>query len=182
MSEETIKNHVLKLVTDAGPEFSYLFHHLPQVEKWAKKILKEYPAANYEEVLCSVWLHDIGQITGGKEVDHAISSERYVLENLSKLGFDQNSIDQIAHCVRAHRCRDVQPQSLEAKILAMSDSLSHMTDSIYFEIINLNNIDFCLEKLERDYRDKSLLKVSFSDEIDSLYVNWKGLLTTMKKL
>lgn len=182
MSPNDLKKIVFKLAADAGPEFSYLFHHLPQVEKWAKKILKEYPAANSEEVLCSVWLHDIGQITGEKEIDHAINSEKYVLENLSKYGFDQTSIDQISHCVRAHRCKDVQPQSLEAKIVAMSDSLSHMTDSIYFEIVDLNDIDFCLEKLERDYRDKSLLKVSFSDEIDSLYIYWKGLLTTMKKL
>lgn len=182
MTSQDLKKLVFELATSAGPEFSYLFHHLPQVEKWAKKILKEYPNANSEIVLCSVWLHDIGQITGKKEVDHAINSETYVLENLSKFGFDKNSVDQIAHCVRAHRCKDVQPQSLEAKIVAMSDSLSHMTDSIYFEIVNLNDLDFCLEKLERDYRDKSLLKVSFSAEIDSLYINWKGLLTTMKKL
>lgn len=57
-----------------------------------------------------------------------------------------------------------------------------MTDSIYFEIIELQGIDATLEKLDRDYRDKSLLKLSFSDEIDALYINWKGLLTTIKSL
>lgn len=178
-----IKKIVFKLAFDAGPEQAYLFHHLPQVEKWAKKILLEYPEADPEILLSSVWLHDVGNIIGDKNIDHAINSEKYVLEALPKLlHLDQDFIDRVAHCVRSHRCKDVLPQSLEAKILATSDSLSHMTDSIYFEIIELQGIDATLEKLDRDYRDKSLLKLSFSDEIDALYINWKGLLTTIKSL
>lgn len=179
---DQLKTSVTKLISDAGPEQAYLFHHLPQVEKWAKKILLEYPTANSEIVFASIWLHDVGNIVGDKNIDHAINSEQFVLENLSNFDINQDVINQIAHCVRSHRCRDVLPQSLEAKILATSDSLSHMTDSIYFEIVELQGIEATLEKLDRDYRDKSLLKLSFSNEIKSLYTAWKTLLSTIKKL
>lgn len=182
MQVNQIKEHVLRLVTTAGPDQAYLFHHLPQVEKWAKKILLEYPEAKVDIVLASVWLHDVGNIVGDKNTDHAITSEKYVLENLSKFNINQDYLNQIAHCVRTHRCKDVLPGTIEAKILAISDSLSHMTDSIYFEIVDIHGIDFCLEKLERDYKDKSLLKLSFQGQIDKLYNNWKSLLLNLKEI
>ncbi|MFA5026225.1 MAG: hypothetical protein WC503_07000, partial [Candidatus Shapirobacteria bacterium] len=105
-----------------------------------------------------------------------------VLEKLPAQGIDDGIVKQIAHCVRSHRCKDVEPETIEAKILAISDSLSHMTDSIYFEIVELHGLDFCLEKLERDYRDKSLLKLSFQDQIDKLYLSWKSLLSNLKEI
>jgi len=182
MDIEKIKSLLTDAATAGGPDYAYLFRHVPQVEKWAKKILLEYPDANSEVVLASVWLHDIGDIIGHKKNDHAVFSEKFVLDNLPVLGISNDVTKQIAHCVRAHRCRDVQPLTIEAKILAISDSLSHMTDSIYFELIELESIDFVLDKLDRDYRDKSLLKLSFSGQIDTLYQSWKSLLLALKSL
>jgi len=182
MNLDSIIQYSKDLVKANLPEFNHLVHHLPEVEKWAKKILKEYPDADSEIVLASVWLHDIGQITGDKSIDHAISSEEFVLKTLPSIIGSSDKISQIAHCVRTHRCKDIQPETLEAKILTISDSLSHMTDYVYIDYFQDGRIDEALEKVERDYHDKSLLDLSFKDKIDDLYKNWKLLLISLKKV
>ena len=56
------------------------------------------------------------------------------MQFLQENGIDQTIIDQVAHCIRAHRCKDVQPQTIEAKIVAFSDSASHLFDSFYIDM------------------------------------------------
>lgn len=103
-----------------------LVDHVPEVEKWANKIAASYPEADIEVLILSVWLHDIAYYIGDEYEDHAIKSERLAREFLTSEGLGKEKIDKVAHCVRSHRNKDVAPESIEAKILTVADSASHM--------------------------------------------------------
>ncbi len=169
------EKHFTTTLLKAGPEFSYLGKHLPLVIKWAKRLLQLYPYANKEVVMSAVWLHDIGQMIGDKNIDHAINSENEVNRLFSEAGISKEIMDKTAHCARAHRCKDVQPETLEAKIVAVSDSASHMTDYVYVSMITTQGKGAALGKLERDYRDIRLLP-ELKNELTELYSAWKHLL------
>lgn len=169
------KQHFIDTTTKAGPNYTYLLRHLPQVEKWAEKLLEYKPEANREIALIGVWLHDIGQVVGNKETDHAINSETEAKRFLTEIGAKPDLISQVAHCARAHRCKDVQPKTIEAKILAVADSASHMTDIVYLDMANKGDLEGAKAKLERDYRDISLFP-EIKEEITALYRAWAKLL------
>ncbi len=177
---EVTKEYFLKTVKKAGPEYFYLERHLPEVEKWAKKILIRKPEANETIVMLGVWLHDIGQILGNQENDHAINSEKEAKRFLKENDIDEEVVNAVAHCVRAHRCKDIQPQTLEAKIVAVADSASHMTDIIYIDMASRGDIEDAKAKLERDFRDKGLFP-EFQEESKALYEAWKRLLEVFPK-
>lgn len=158
----------------------YLERHVNEVERWAKKILEIKSDADSDVVLLGVWLHDIGQLIGYKEIDHAISSEIEARRFLAEKGIQKDIIEKVAHCVRAHRCKDIQPSTIEAKIVAASDSASHMTDIVYADMASRGDVQGAKDKLERDYRDKGLIP-EISNELDDLYIAWKNLLEVFPK-
>lgn len=173
---EKTKSHFLKVFKkrECNP-YPYLPRHVAEVEKWTRRILKNYPKADKEVVLLSVWLHDIGQVIGKEDEDHAVKSEMEVKRFLLEIGLAPEKVNKVAHCTRAHRCKDVEPQSLEAKILAVADSVSHMTDINYIVHMSDNLRDYAITKLERDYKDVGLFP-KLQKEITPLYEAWKKLL------
>jgi hypothetical protein len=145
------------------------------VEKCCERLFKLHPEADRGIVLLSVWLHDIGQNISGVENDHAVQSEIETNKFLSSLNFNEERIKKVAHCVRAHRCRDVQPETIEAKILAVADSASHMIDINYIVHLSDKPKDWVIEKLERDYRDMGIFP-EIQKEFTPLCEAWKKLL------
>jgi predicted metal-dependent HD superfamily phosphohydrolase len=177
-SIERAKTHFLKAMEDGIPRYDSFPHHVKHVERWAKRIFEIYPSADEEIVLLSVWLHDIGHADGDTGKDHAIKSESEARRFLASIELAPERIEAVAHCVRAHRCRDVPPQTTEAKILAVADSASHMTDLTYLEMLQDGVPKMpILEKLERDYRDIEGIP-EMKDELAPLYRAWKKLLDT----
>ncbi len=87
----------------------------------------------------------------------------------------------MAHCVRSHRNKDVAPESIEAKILTVADSASHMTCITYTDMLIRNPIDVVMGKLERDRRDIGLLPEG-QKYAEDLYQQWKILLDLIKSL
>lgn len=175
---EKTKKHFFNTFKESKSAYPYLPRHVKEVEKWSKKIVQRYLEADEEILLLSVWLHDIGQAINGDNPDHAVRSEIETRDFLFKIGLESEKIEKIAHCVRAHRCRDIQPEIIEARILAASDSASHMTDINY--IVHINDgwtKKEVLEKLERDYRDVGLFP-EIQQEIEPLYKIWKKLIET----
>ena len=162
-----------------------LVNHLPEMEKWARFMIKKHDEADAEVILLSVWLHDIGHYPVQENVDHAVTGEKIARAFLEKEGYDSEKILKVLHCVRAHRCRDVMPNIIEAKIIACIDSASHMTDSIYFDIARNHKSGQtsynALEKIERDYRDISVFP-EIRDEMQELYDAWKKLLVAYNKI
>jgi HD superfamily phosphodiesterase len=172
---ETSKEHFLSTVKEAGVEYAYLLRHLPQVERWALSISKIKPEINTDVLMAGVWLHDIGQVVGDKATDHAVNSGVEARRFLQENGVENTLIDNVSHCVRAHRCRDVQPETLEARAVAVADSASHMTDTVYIDMSNRGELTEAKAKLERDYRDVGLLP-EVREKMTPFYQAWKGLL------
>ncbi|MFH1509680.1 MAG: HD domain-containing protein [Candidatus Nealsonbacteria bacterium] len=170
------KSHFLSVFSKTKTAYLFLPRHVAEVERWANKLLKSYTKADKEVVLLSVWLHDIGQCIGNEKDDHAVKSEKETFLFLPKLKLKPKKVNMVAHCVRAHRCKDVQPETMEAKILATADSASHMTDINYIVHMSSRPKKWILEKLERDYRDVGL-SPKLKREMKPLYQAWKKLLT-----
>jgi hypothetical protein len=175
---ERSKQHFLETYENSDPNvrlYDELPLHVGVLEKWAKHFLSKRSDVNKEVLLSSVWLHDIGQLVGEKEEDHAVRSEREVLEFLPKIGIDEKTTEKIAHCVRSHRCKDVQPESKEAKYLAALDSVSHLTDIVYINMLETNPKEIVLAKLDRDSRDIELLP-ELKEEMMPLLESWRNLI------
>ncbi|MFZ2777841.1 MAG: HD domain-containing protein [Candidatus Moraniibacteriota bacterium] len=175
------KELMLGIIAQNGSDPWCLTSHLPEAQKWARFLTMNHPEADSEVVVLSVWLHDSGHYPITPE-DHAIKSEKIAKDFLEKEKFNPAKLALVLHCVRAHRCKDVQPESLEAKILACADSASHMTDSsMYPSMLRDKRAVLTLEKLERDYRDtKSFPEVQ--EKLKDFYEAWKKILTAYIKL
>jgi len=182
---EKAKEKFLQMIDDFGLDPYHLRSHVPEVEKWAKYLLKKFPQADEEVVILAVWLHDLGHYPIPAEVDHAIRSEERAKEFLEKLNYPKDKIDKVLHCVRAHRCRDIMPNSTEAKIIACVDSASHITEPMYFDMAKddkENNRDFRVyAKMERDFRDLSAF-LEIQNELKELYETWKKLIKIYEKI
>lgn len=175
---EKAKFHFYETFENSDPNvrlYDELPRHVEILEKWGKHILKLYPKIDEEILMTSIWLHDIGQLVGKREEDHAIRSERESKRFLNELNVERKKINKIAHCVRAHRCKDVQPKTKEAKTLAAIDSASHLTDIPYINMLREYPKSEVLAKLERDSRDMELLP-ELKKEMSSLLEAWKGVL------
>ena len=179
------KAQFLQMVNDFGSDPYGLLPHVPEAEKWARFMVKKYPQANEEVVLLSVWLHDIGHYPIPTDIDHAIRSEQRAKEFLLSEGYPVEKMNEVLHCVRAHRCSDVLPESIEAKIMAFVDSASHMTDSMYFDMSKLdkeNSENFRVYgKMERDFRDLSSFP-EVKTELVGLHNAWKKLIEEYEKI
>jgi hypothetical protein len=167
-----------------GP-YKYDFH-VPEVERWAKFILKTHPEIDREIVLTSIWLHDMGSYPITKE-DHSVVGEKLAKKFLEKNNYDKKKTEQVLHCIRSHRCRDVMPKSKEAKLVACCDSASHLTDYIYIQILidsrstkSKELAKYAFDKLERDYKDLSAFP-EIKKQLTPLYTKWKALLAEYQK-
>ena len=157
-----------------------LAKHVPLVIKWIKLCLEKYPKADKNVCLLWWWLHDIWHHPDyTHKVDHAIRWEDIARNFLQDNWVDKKTIQQVCHCVRAHRCKDMLPDTIEAKIIAFSDSASHMTDIMYLTMIENWLSDMVLEKLDRDYRDLNLLS-EMKPQLENIYHSWKSLINDYK--
>jgi predicted metal-dependent HD superfamily phosphohydrolase len=158
-----------------------LDEHVIEVERWVNRIMKKYPSADKEVILLSVWLHDVSYYSGDKSADHAIKSEKMAKRFLFKEKCPPEKIEKVCHCVRAHRNKDVTPNTIEAKILACADSASHMTWITYMDMLCRNDVDKIYGKIERDWRDIGLLP-EIQKELLELYKSWLKLIKVYEKL
>ena len=174
-----------QMIDNFGSDPYHLRSHVPEVEKWAKHLLKKFPEADSEVVLLAVWLHDIGHYPIPTKIDHAIRSEERAKEFLEKLKYPKYKMDKVLHCVRSHRCRDVLPNIIEAKIIACVDSASHMTESMYFDMAKddkENKRNFRVyAKMERDFRDLGAFP-EIQNELKELLETWKKLIKIYEKI
>lgn len=175
---DKIKKHALSIMR-ADPYLAYMIdHHIPEVERWANILLKRFPKADKKVVLAAVYLHDIGHQVDKKAPDHAVVSEIKTRTFLPTIDADPVFIEKVASAVRSHRNADVAPRTLEDKILAVADSLSHMTDIVYIDRARKGQLEQAKQKLERDFRDTTLLP-GVQKEFRPLYNAWKTLLETL---
>jgi putative nucleotidyltransferase with HDIG domain len=110
--------------------------HILVVEKLAMDLCHRYPKADKDAVTLMVYFHDIGRIHGHDE-DHDLYGANYAKRVLTKNSFDQDFIDLVINGCRTHSCDDYgKPESLEGKILATADALSHFHQGFYLRILS----------------------------------------------
>jgi HD superfamily phosphodiesterase len=158
-----IQKYIRQLVIKEAVESRYidnwfLEEHLMVVEKIAEKLCKRYSEADREVIMIGVWLHDRARLHG-KEKDHDREGAKMAEDLLSELNYSAEKKALVVEACRTHGCKgDNVPQSLEAKILATADALSHF-EGIFYERASKNQIEnetmqWALIKLKRDFEDK----------------------------
>lgn len=134
--------------------------HLLGVEKIAKELLKKLPKADKEIVLLGVWLHDLQRVRGIKG-DHAKMGAVEAEKVMRQFGYQDKVIQHVKEIILAHSCdARLMPKTVEGKILASADAMSHYVNDFYLAIATTGERDlvgfkkWALEKLERDYDKK----------------------------
>ena len=134
--------------------------HLLGVEKFAKFLLRKLTKANKEEVLLGVWLHDLQRIRGLKG-DHAKIGAREAEKVMREFKYSEDTIEHVKDIILSHCCNTkLRPKTLEGKILASADAMSHYINDFYLIIATTGQRDvknfkkWALEKLNRDYNKK----------------------------
>jgi len=136
--------------------------HILIVEKYAM-MLAEKLGGDKEVIELAVFLHDITRLGGLKE-DHNVSGTKKAGKLLEELGYPDETIEKVKHCILTHR-GDPGPESLEAKILASADAMSHFDIIPVLVWVALEKNGFNLkeswewvyEKIQRDWNKKILL-------------------------
>lgn len=177
---EEAKQYQRQIIADYGRDPYNLLSHFKEMESWAEKLLQMFPEADRQVVLLAVWLHDSGHYKGDPEIDHAIKSEKIAREFLADK-LDKKTLDRVCNAVRAHRCKDVQPKKIEERIIACIDSVSHMTDSMYIDIVKEGRFNYCMGKIERDFRDAGLIP-EIKEMVEPIYRAWKELINRYAEL
>jgi hypothetical protein len=169
------ENLLSKIVSENEDPFG-LVDHVREVVRWSSRLIKKFPEADEEITLLGAWLHDVGHYPITQE-DHAITGEKRAKEFLEENNYPQDKMSKVLHCVRSHRCKDVMPETIEARIVAFSDSASHLTGSLYLDMLRKGMLEV-MDKLERDFRDLDIFP-DIKKELEPLYESWKKLLREM---
>ncbi len=81
-------------------------------------------SADVEVVRAAALLHDVPVADAGRSAHHMAAAE-FAAGYLPAAGMDPARIENVVHCIQAHRYRDrsIQPRTLEAKCLYDADKL-----------------------------------------------------------
>jgi hypothetical protein len=176
---QTIRESILakaKASTHIEPWF--VSEHLLEVEKHASWLCDLYPNANRDVVGLAVWFHDIGRLEGindGHDQYGAAEAQKVLSAN----HFPQDMIDLVTAACAAHRAEEVKPVTIEAKILATADAMSHFIHSFYVRIIESRRkttefhqaLALIKLKLDRDFNEKISLPEAKA-KIKPIYDAW----------
>ena len=80
--------------------------------------------ADVEVVRAAALLHDV-PVEGSARGAHHIAAAAFAADYLRAAGIERHRIENVVHCIQAHRYRDrsIQPRTLEAKCLYDADKL-----------------------------------------------------------
>jgi HD superfamily phosphodiesterase len=134
--------------------------HLLAVEKFARILLKKLPRADKDIVMLGVWLHDLQRVRKLKG-DHSKIGAREAIKLMKDFKYDLKTIKKVKEIILSHTCgTKLLPKTIEAKILASADAMSHYVNDFFLQIAVLGQRDlenykvWALEKLNRDYNKK----------------------------
>ena len=118
----TIEEYMLSCMDDSAHDAEHVYRVLYN----ALEIAKAEPDTDYDVLIAACLLHDIGRIDqiADPSVCHAAVGSEKAYQFLLELGMDEDFAGQVRHCIATHRFRkNLQPQTLEAKILFDADKL-----------------------------------------------------------
>ena len=122
---EEIKQYVEEECKKPTSKYGYepYNNHFIPTQKYARELAKRLNA-DMEIVELAALLHDIGSIVHGR-VDHHITGAEIAEEKLKEVGYPQDRIDKVKHCILTHRgSKSIKRETVEAQILADADAMS----------------------------------------------------------
>lgn len=135
--------------------------HVLPVVKYSKLLSKKLNS-DEEIVEIAAYLHDYGSYyKKGWNKDHHIHSTRLAEEILKKMGYPDERIEKVKHCIFCHRASVKIPrESIEADIVASADAMAHIEKYkellIFYSKYEELDIDVAkkkvLEKLEKGWK------------------------------
>jgi len=141
----------------------FWFLHVKPVIDFSKELAKKYNA-NLKVVWLSAILHDLARLDDLEPHDE-ISAER-AYDMLLEKRFSKEIAEEVKKTILTHRCKKHKPRTLEQKILATADAMSHFKLPFYFWFSSISSkplkeqLEESLQKIERDYNEK----IFFEDE------------------
>lgn len=133
--------------------------------QFSRELAKKY-GANIEVCVLGSLLHDAGLAYKRETADSAGHEQRsveYAVEFLPRYGYDKEIISSVAGCIRATE-PEIEPKTLEEKIVRTSDALAHILSVHYFAKISFSpdwesGVQFLEKKVEKDWQ-----KICLDDE------------------
>ena len=117
-----LENYMPECMDDSAHDKEHIYRILYN----ALEIAKSETDVNYDVLICSCLLHDIGRKEQFENpaLCHAIAGSEKAYQFLIGHGFESEYAEQVKHCIQTHRFRKSSPpQSIEAKILFDADKL-----------------------------------------------------------
>ena len=98
--------------------------HVLRVYNLCLKLAKHERNVDLDVLKTAALLHDIARSKESLEVDHAVLGAEISEKILKELGYPQEKIERVKHCILTHRFRsENRPETIEAKILSDADKL-----------------------------------------------------------
>jgi len=147
---EEIKIMILELCEDKDWDWKA---HVEAVVKYSKILAQQL---NADEEICelSAWLHDIIKIRDGERELHHVTGSNEAVKILERYNYPKEKIQQVRHCIITHSSDEkYSPESIEAKIVASADALSHFDN-----FLSLAHFTFVLKKESVNQCRKTLVK------------------------
>jgi uncharacterized protein len=126
MNEKYI--HIKEIVEKELGESSHGIDHTIRVYNMCILLANKYLDVNIDVLKTSALLHDIAREIEDNDdsgmIDHAIYGGDMSKNILKGMGYNENDIKKIVHCIETHRFKsNRKPNSIEAKILFDADKL-----------------------------------------------------------
>lgn len=125
MTQETfafIEDYMLSCMQDSAHDE----HHIYRVLYNALEIAQNEHSVNYDILICSCLLHDIGRKEQfeNPKICHALAGAQKAYSFLTEHNFSEDFALQVKSCIETHRYRQNNPpRCIEAKILFDADKL-----------------------------------------------------------
>ena len=172
-------------ICNNSQSFPGIWAHIVAVVRYARALAKKF---NADEDVCeiSALFHDYAGILNYEYYNqHHIHSAEIASSILKRFNFPESKIINIQHCIISHRgSRNIERKTIEAKILATADALSHIesADSLLklaketYEMEHAEAIRWVLGKLERSFNKimpelRAAIKLRFDAVVKRLILN-----------
>jgi len=122
-------NKLIKIVErEFSNDSSHTMEHVMRVFRHADQIASVETNIDKEILETAVLLHDIARVKEDMDntgkIDHALLGAEIAVSVLKELGYPEEKIKKIKHCIQTHRYRSgYEPETMEAKILFDADKL-----------------------------------------------------------
>ncbi|MEL7648797.1 MAG: HD domain-containing protein [Sedimentibacter sp.] len=128
MKNDIKHNEILKIVKNKLTCSAHNLDHVMRVYNVCLMIAEYEDNVDLDILIPAALLHDIARVEESEDntgvIDHAVLGSEIAGGILTDLGYDEEMVGKIKHCISSHRFRTGnEPQTIEARILFDSDKL-----------------------------------------------------------